>query len=74
VGAVQRDHAARPDTELLHIDLAIHRLDESPPELLSLAIRLWEADTLIDAAERCGLIVDQTVPLGEVQGWVLRPP
>jgi SAM-dependent methyltransferase len=60
-------------TELLHVDLAIHRLDESPPELLSLAIRLWDQATLIDIARRCDLLVEQRVELGEVQGFVLRP-
>jgi SAM-dependent methyltransferase len=60
-------------TGLLHVDLAIHRLDESAPELLSLAIRLWDADTLMAVARRCDLVVEKRVDLGEVQGWVLRP-
>jgi len=60
-------------TDLLHVDLAIHRLDESPPELLSLAVRLWDADTLVALARRCNLVVDDRVELGEVQGWILRP-
>ena len=59
-------------TGLLHIDLAIHQLDDAPPELLSLAIRLWEEDTLTTLAQRCGLIVEDRVALGEVQGWILR--
>jgi SAM-dependent methyltransferase len=60
-------------TDLLHVDLAIHRLDESPPELLSLAVRLWDPDTLVALARRCELVVEQRVDLGEVQGWVMRP-
>lgn len=59
-------------TGLLHIDLAIHRLDESPPELLSLAIRSWDEDTLIASARRCDLFVQERVQLGEVEGWILR--
>jgi SAM-dependent methyltransferase len=62
-----------PNTDLLHVELAIHQLDESPPELLSLAIRLWDAETLIAIARRCGLLVEDRVELGEVQGFVLRP-
>jgi SAM-dependent methyltransferase len=60
-------------TGLVHVDLAIHQLDESPPELLSLAIRLWDADTLVTLARRCSLVVEKRVALGEVQGWILRP-
>jgi SAM-dependent methyltransferase len=59
-------------TGLLHVDLAIHRLDESPPELLTLTVRLWEADTLVAIARRCNLVVEQRVALGEVQGFILR--
>ena len=62
-----------PHTELLHVDLAIHRLDESMPELLSLAIRLWDQATLTAIARRCDLLIEQRVDLGEVQGFVLRP-
>jgi SAM-dependent methyltransferase len=60
-------------TGLLHVDLAIHRLDESTPELLSLVIRLWDPVTLVALARACGLVVEQRVDLGEVQGWILRP-
>jgi SAM-dependent methyltransferase len=60
-------------TGLLHVDLDIHRLDESAPEQLSLAIRLWDADTLVALARRCELVVQERVELGEVQGWILRP-
>jgi SAM-dependent methyltransferase len=59
-------------TGLLHIELAIYRLDESPPELLSIAMRLWEQDTLEALARRCDLLVEKRVDLGEVQGWILR--
>jgi SAM-dependent methyltransferase len=62
-----------PCTELLHVDLAIHGLDEPPPELLSLAIRMWEQATLEGIARRCGLLIEERVDLGEVQGFVLRP-
>jgi SAM-dependent methyltransferase len=62
-----------PHTDLLHVDLAIHRLDESAPELLSLVIRLWEPDTLTRLARRCGFVVETCAALGEVRGWVLRP-
>lgn len=59
-------------TGLLHVELAIHRLDESSPERLSLTVRMWDADTLVALARRCDLVVEARVDLGEVQGWVLR--
>lgn len=59
-----------PATGLLHVELAVHDLDEGPPERLSLELRLRDAASLRRALEEAGFSVTDTRELGEIVAWV----
>ncbi|MBL8718928.1 MAG: hypothetical protein JNL79_23295 [Myxococcales bacterium] len=61
-----------PATGLLHVELALHGLDGDPPEVLAIALRVRDGDTLSAALAAAGLLVSETVDLGEMQGWICR--
>jgi len=59
-------------TGLLHVTLALHGLDDEPPEELSIALRIRDEAALRAALERNGLLPEDVIDLGEMQGWVCR--
>lgn len=61
-----------PATGLLHVELALHGLDGDPPEVLAIALRVRDDDTLSAALTEAGLRVCETVELGEMQGWICQ--
>lgn len=58
-----------PATGLLHVELALHGLDGDPPEVLAIALRVRDDDTLSAALDEAGFAVRERVALGEMEGW-----
>lgn len=61
-----------PATGRLHVQLSVHGLDEGPPEVLGLELRVRDEPTLRAAVGAAGLAVVDVRELGEVQAWVCR--
>lgn len=59
-------------TGLLRVELALHGLDEAPPEVLALSLRIRSEDALRAALSRSDFVVERVVDLGEMQGWACR--
>lgn len=63
-----------PDTGLLHVELAIHGLDEGPPEVLAIELRVRDGAHLRVALAEAGFSDVEVRPLGEVEAWVCHAP
>ena len=63
----------RMENGLLHVEIALHDLDENPPERLSIELRIRPPEELEAALLRNGFTITSRTSLGEMEAWITRP-
>lgn len=70
---VRCTETTRMEHGLLHVEIALHDLDENPPERLAIQLRIRTPDELEAALSRNGFTITSRTSLGEMEAWITRP-